>query len=409
MSLDMRTTIRRQRSSNRGTVECWRCGGNHFYRDKRTSRVCTAEPTLDPIRVKRFGQNQQKLNAAEPQSRAQSFLARAFPSGVQPQAQSQSYSAVIGASAPECKEHTARLTQIETKQAESEKLIAELQHKLAQNAKENVELKQKLAEGERQIMALQQRQTEITQAMAEIKTAISEAKITAEQHTHAINAQVKSVECVKTNYMRYSLDVREQISESLTRHAEKLRDLGIRLDNTDKQMSVIKALVVSKSSGAASNSTQIAPTASANTQQSLTDSERQFRANLQAGLSGKPKTGASDISTTHDSKEKPAASTSSVIAQLSPSRSASAPLSPRVTRSSRRQLLQPITHQQHPVNLTNNPIKTAKKKKKKAKARQDQQQPSSVASEEDPRGEVAESQDKDTGKQLKTSVASVSS
>lgn len=408
MSVDMRTTIRRQPSSNRDTVECWRCGGNHFYRDKRTSRVCTAEPTLDPIRVKRFGQSEQKQNAAEPQSRAQSFFARAFPSGVQPQAQSQSYSAVVGASAPECKEHTARLTQIEAKQAESEKLIAELQHKQAQNAKENVELKQKLAEGERQIMALQQRQTEITQAMAEINTAISEAKITAEQHTHAINAQVKSVECVKTNYLRYSLDVQEQIRESLMRHAENLRNLSLRFDNTDKQMSVIKALFVSKSSGAASSSTQLAPTASANTQQSLTDSERQFRANLQAGLSGKPKAGASDISTAHDSKEKPAASTTSVIAQLSPSRSASAPLSPRVTRSSRRQLLQPITDQQslQPVNFTNSPIKTAKKK---AKARQAQQQSSSVASEEDPRGGVAESQNKDKGKQLKTSVASVSS
>lgn len=54
MAVDLRCTKRRKRSSDPKTVECWLCGGNHFYREKYTGRVCTREPTYDEERLKRF-------------------------------------------------------------------------------------------------------------------------------------------------------------------------------------------------------------------------------------------------------------------------------------------------------------------------------------------------------------------
>lgn len=59
MAYDPRTTKRRARAYSIDTVECWRCGGRHFYKCKYTGRKCTAEPTIDPERVNLF-QNEHK-------------------------------------------------------------------------------------------------------------------------------------------------------------------------------------------------------------------------------------------------------------------------------------------------------------------------------------------------------------
>lgn len=54
MPFDLRATIRRKPSNDSTTVECWRCGGNHWYKNRKTGSKCEAEPTYDAERQKRF-------------------------------------------------------------------------------------------------------------------------------------------------------------------------------------------------------------------------------------------------------------------------------------------------------------------------------------------------------------------
>lgn len=79
MPFDLRATLRRKPSKDSNTVECWRCGGNHWYRDRKTGRKCEAEPTYDAERQKRFQsehkEGEQKSSAAAAGTQQLSFAA----------------------------------------------------------------------------------------------------------------------------------------------------------------------------------------------------------------------------------------------------------------------------------------------------------------------------------------------
>src|SRR5580693_7166356 len=96
---------------------------------------------------------------------------------------------------------------------------------------------------------------EQAKVIAQLREAQSEAKVTDEQHAVSIKAQADNVASVKEKYIAYSLQITEQVNSSLMRHADYLRDLEIRVDNSDKQMSVLKTRYASKDSSASGNST----------------------------------------------------------------------------------------------------------------------------------------------------------
>jgi hypothetical protein len=423
--------------------ECFRCGQKgHHARDRRTGEQCTNKPSIDPIRQKRrldreAAQTEQKSgeNGRPHNPRAESFLARSFPQYTkQQQAQSQtSFAAVVAGNARDSQRREQEARELKELKEKQITLQAELQQFRERTEADARDFRSQLTMMQQQQAEQAKENAEQTKlileqakVIAQLREAQSEAKVTDEQHAVAIKAQADNVATVKEKYISYSVLITEQVNSSLMRHAGHLRDLEIRVDSSDKQMSVLKTLYAIKGSSAASNSThpQQPATALDKSPPAQSNTERQLALNLQAHFSGKTK--VSDSSSTQRSTEKASASINSIIATSSPSRSASAPPSPRrLTRSAAR-FKRSVSQQpsedsvmQH-INFTVSPTKTARKSKKKAEARQQKQQQKqleSTSSESPPRGEerhrstspvaAVDGQDRDKAKQPKTTAASI--
>lgn len=187
MAVDLRCTKRRKRSSDAKTVECWLCGGNHFYRDKYTGRVCTREPTYDEERLKRFqGEDKQQMRveaklAAAPRGIEQSSFAQVVAGNW--------VNAQVRATEEKCERVRAELqdAQREAKEANARAALAELAvkecnerssaaAKVADDAKASAATAEKQAEqAEKRAAAAEKAAAEAEQRAAAVEKAAKEA------------------------------------------------------------------------------------------------------------------------------------------------------------------------------------------------------------------------------------------
>lgn len=402
---DLRDTPWQTPGTNPAEDNCFGCGQKgHHWRNKRTGRITCPNADAPVICPKRRQQRLEReakqathrvhKSAENGRSRAQSFLARAFPQQQQQAQQQHSSSAYRDALMANAQSSLARVShnaqdakQKEQKDANSA-AIASLKEQLAAQQQKQAEsdnviaaLVQKQAENEKQIAAQTKQIAEHTHTIAQLREEQSAAKITAEQHEHSINAQREKWSESETNYLRYALDSRTQLYEHFAKARAEFTD---KISEIENNIVTFKQLIVARI-GAASNSTHTTrpPTQS--------QSASQFARNLQAAFSSKPRTAnviPNDSSKEHKQAEKAVARASSPIRP--PSQPRSAPPSPGFRRSARR--LKAISHTQlpqsaadvlHPISFAISPMRASKQAKQ---AQQQLQQPKAT-SESAPRGD----------------------